>query len=261
MKRVDDSAAKAIKGVRQIVKLEDAIAVVADHMGAAKKGLEALVVEWDDGPHAKLNTKEIVGELEKATLSPGPVAQNVEMQTARLQFVTQADVNVEADRWLRHQGVDVPAAINLAGPLIASNICTLPGSLFSFARSRPDFFPAFVHFVLDRDAETESDLIAWTRDRPQHVLRYFAYSDCLASDQVENPTTYFAGAGLQLHESPLDWLRCGCRGAIRSNASTARSSGAPRSSASSPTRPPSGVWSAPSCSNRTTNGRSSEHVT
>jgi len=77
VKRVDDSAAKAIKGVRQIVKLDDAIAVVADHMGAAKKGLEALVVEWDDGPHAKLNTKEIVGELEKATLSPGPVAQNV----------------------------------------------------------------------------------------------------------------------------------------------------------------------------------------
>ena len=34
-------------------------------------------IEWDEGPHAKLNTDEIAGELEKATLSPGAVAQNI----------------------------------------------------------------------------------------------------------------------------------------------------------------------------------------
>src|SRR5438876_2102640 len=77
VKRVDDAAAKAVKGVRQIVQLDDAVAVVADHMGAAKKGLAALKIEWDDGPHAKLNTDDIAGELEKATLNPGAVAQNV----------------------------------------------------------------------------------------------------------------------------------------------------------------------------------------
>ena len=49
VKSVDDAAAKAVKGVRQIVRLGDAVAVVADHMGAAKKGLAALVIEWDDG--------------------------------------------------------------------------------------------------------------------------------------------------------------------------------------------------------------------
>jgi isoquinoline 1-oxidoreductase subunit beta len=77
VKSVDDAAAKAVKGVRQIVRLDDAVAVVADHMGAAKKGLAALVIEWDDGPHAKLNTDEIVSELEKATLNSGAVAQNI----------------------------------------------------------------------------------------------------------------------------------------------------------------------------------------
>src|SRR5438132_4008240 len=77
VKSVDDAAARAVKGVRQIVRLDDAVAVVADHMGAAKKGLAALVIEWDDGPHAKLDTKEIVGELEKATLNSGPVAQHI----------------------------------------------------------------------------------------------------------------------------------------------------------------------------------------
>ena len=77
VKRVDDTAARAIKGVRQIVRLDEAVAVVADHMGAAKKGLAALVIEWDDGPHGKLATKDILTELEQATLKPGAVAENI----------------------------------------------------------------------------------------------------------------------------------------------------------------------------------------
>src|SRR6202030_1204235 len=77
VKSVDDAKANAVKGVRQIVRLDDAVAVVADHMGAAKKGLAALVIEWDGGPNAQLDTAIVVDELEKATLKSGPVAQNV----------------------------------------------------------------------------------------------------------------------------------------------------------------------------------------
>jgi isoquinoline 1-oxidoreductase beta subunit len=77
VKSVDDAAARAVKGVRQIVRLDDAVAVVADHMGAARKGLAALAIEWDDGPNAKLDTSKIVGELEEATHTSGPVAQNI----------------------------------------------------------------------------------------------------------------------------------------------------------------------------------------
>jgi isoquinoline 1-oxidoreductase beta subunit len=77
VKSVDDAAAKAVKGVRQIVRLDDAVAVVADHMGAAKKGLAALAIEWDDGPHAKLDTGAIAGELEQATRKAGAVAQSI----------------------------------------------------------------------------------------------------------------------------------------------------------------------------------------
>jgi isoquinoline 1-oxidoreductase beta subunit len=46
-------------------------------MGAAKKGLAALKIEWDDGPHANLATAEIARELEQATRSSGAVAQNI----------------------------------------------------------------------------------------------------------------------------------------------------------------------------------------
>ena len=77
VKSLDDTAAKAVKGVRQIVRLDDSVAVVADHMGAAKKGLEALKIEWDDGQNATLSTEDIAKELEQATLGSGVVAQNI----------------------------------------------------------------------------------------------------------------------------------------------------------------------------------------
>ena len=96
VKSVDDAAAKAVNGVRQIVRLDDAVAVVADHMGAAKKGLAALVIEWDDGPHAKLNTEEIARELEQATLNSGPVAQNIgDIDRAMASAVTKVEATYQ----------------------------------------------------------------------------------------------------------------------------------------------------------------------
>jgi isoquinoline 1-oxidoreductase beta subunit len=74
---VDDSAAKAVKGVYQIVQLEDAIAVVAEHMGAAKKALAALRIQWDHGSFGKLNTEDVMRELERATQESSAIAQNI----------------------------------------------------------------------------------------------------------------------------------------------------------------------------------------
>jgi isoquinoline 1-oxidoreductase beta subunit len=96
VKSVDDTAAKAVMGVRQIVRLDDAVAVVADHMGAARKGLEALKIEWDDGPHAKLSSEDIARELEQATLKSGPVAQNVgDAGKAMANAVTKLDATYQ----------------------------------------------------------------------------------------------------------------------------------------------------------------------
>ena len=96
LKRVDDAAAKHVKGVRKIVQLDDAVAVVADHMGAAKKGLAALVIEWDDGPHAKLDTAEIARELERATVGSGVAAQNIgDADKAMASAVTKVEATYE----------------------------------------------------------------------------------------------------------------------------------------------------------------------
>ena len=50
---VNDAAAQNVPGVRQIVVLDDLVAVVGDHMWAAKQGLDALDITWDEGPNAK----------------------------------------------------------------------------------------------------------------------------------------------------------------------------------------------------------------
>jgi isoquinoline 1-oxidoreductase beta subunit len=61
-------------------------------MGAAKKGLAALAIEWDDGPHAKLDTDQIASELEKATLNPGAVAQTIgDVETAMAGAATKVE--------------------------------------------------------------------------------------------------------------------------------------------------------------------------
>ena len=72
---VDDSKAMMIKGVHQVVRLDNAVAVIADHMWAAKQGLAALDIQWDEGLHATLSTGEIVRQLEAALLRPGVIAR------------------------------------------------------------------------------------------------------------------------------------------------------------------------------------------
>jgi CO/xanthine dehydrogenase Mo-binding subunit len=68
----DEAAAMAVKGVVKVVKVSDSsVAVIADHTGAAKKGLAALKVQWDAGPNAKVQQADIVAALDKASLSTG----------------------------------------------------------------------------------------------------------------------------------------------------------------------------------------------
>jgi len=55
LRKLDDNAARAVPACARFVRLDDAVAVVADHMWAAKKGLAALQIEWDEGPNAKVS--------------------------------------------------------------------------------------------------------------------------------------------------------------------------------------------------------------
>ena len=67
LRSVDDKPAMAVKGVKQVVRIEDAVAVVADNTGAARKGLAALAIEWEPGPSGDLTSAELEKRVEDAT--------------------------------------------------------------------------------------------------------------------------------------------------------------------------------------------------
>ena len=56
----DDSEARTIPGVKQVVELRDRIAVVAENSWAAIRGRNALKVIWDEGRNAVLDSQEMI---------------------------------------------------------------------------------------------------------------------------------------------------------------------------------------------------------
>jgi isoquinoline 1-oxidoreductase beta subunit len=70
---VDEAPALAVKGVRQVVKLDNAVAVIADHGGAARKGLAALSPRWS-GSEAP-TTASMVSAYDAAFGRQGVIAE------------------------------------------------------------------------------------------------------------------------------------------------------------------------------------------
>ncbi|HEX2353339.1 MAG TPA: molybdopterin cofactor-binding domain-containing protein [Xanthobacteraceae bacterium] len=68
LKAVDETRLAGMRGIRQVVKLPDAVAVVADSWWRAKKAAEALPVTWDFGDNSEVSSGTIRAQL-KAGLS------------------------------------------------------------------------------------------------------------------------------------------------------------------------------------------------
>ena len=69
LKGFDDSATMKVAGIKKIVRVgDDAVAVVADTWWHAKKGLDALKIEWDEGANAKASSAAYA-EVVKAGLT------------------------------------------------------------------------------------------------------------------------------------------------------------------------------------------------
>jgi isoquinoline 1-oxidoreductase subunit beta len=72
---VDDTNAKKIPGVKQVVKFDNGVAVIGDHTWAAKRGAAALIVQWDEGPGANVSMEQIYGDMANASQKNGAVAR------------------------------------------------------------------------------------------------------------------------------------------------------------------------------------------
>ncbi|MBV8289670.1 MAG: xanthine dehydrogenase family protein molybdopterin-binding subunit [Hyphomicrobiales bacterium] len=63
LKSVDETKLAGMKGIRQVVKLPDAVAVVADTWWRAKKAAETLAPTWDVGDHSSVSSSTISANL------------------------------------------------------------------------------------------------------------------------------------------------------------------------------------------------------
>lgn len=73
LKSVDETNARGVPGVVDVLKLPNAVAVVAEHFWAAKKGMEALEIEWDHGLNAGLTTDKLIEVLAAASMNGTPI--------------------------------------------------------------------------------------------------------------------------------------------------------------------------------------------
>jgi isoquinoline 1-oxidoreductase beta subunit len=63
---VEETRARKVAGVIEVIKIDDAVAVVGEHFWAAKQGLEALDIRWDLGPNSQLTTAKLRADLAEA---------------------------------------------------------------------------------------------------------------------------------------------------------------------------------------------------
>ncbi len=71
VKSFDAARAKAVKGVVDVVAIPQGVAVLANDFWSAKKGRDALGVDWDETEAFKLGSNEIMAEYKRLAATPG----------------------------------------------------------------------------------------------------------------------------------------------------------------------------------------------
>ncbi|MBK7794605.1 MAG: xanthine dehydrogenase family protein molybdopterin-binding subunit [Betaproteobacteria bacterium] len=71
-----DAQSASLPGVRYVIEVPNGVAVVATSFWAAKKGRDALKIEWDEAPAAKFSSADILAEFKRLAGRPGIVARS-----------------------------------------------------------------------------------------------------------------------------------------------------------------------------------------
>lgn len=128
--KVDDAKAKAVKGVRQIITIPHGVAVLADGYWAAKKGRDALVIDWDLGAAKDLSTAKVsdmlaigASQADAIALDAGNVKDAAATSARTLDATYEAPYLAHAcmepmncTAWVRGDTVEIWAGTQSQGP-------------------------------------------------------------------------------------------------------------------------------------------------
>lgn len=70
---IDDKTARSMAGIRDVLRIENAVAVVADRYWQARKAANALVLSWEDGANATVSSQSMLEAQAKASQSATPI--------------------------------------------------------------------------------------------------------------------------------------------------------------------------------------------
>ncbi|HNJ82906.1 MAG TPA: molybdopterin-dependent oxidoreductase, partial [Piscinibacter sp.] len=128
--KVDDSKAKAVKGVQQIITIPHGVAVLAEGYWAAKKGRDALAIDWDLGAAKDLSTAKVSDMLATGASQADAIALDAgNVKDAAANSASTLDASYEAPylahacmepmnctAWVRGDTVEIWAGTQSQGP-------------------------------------------------------------------------------------------------------------------------------------------------
>ena len=127
---VNDAKAKAVKGVKSVITLPSGVAVLATGYWAAKKGRDALEIQWDLGTSAGLSSAKVSDMLADGAANPDAVGRDAgNLKDAAANSVATLDAQYEAPylahacmeplnctAWVKGDEVEIWAGTQSQGP-------------------------------------------------------------------------------------------------------------------------------------------------
>jgi isoquinoline 1-oxidoreductase beta subunit len=121
--KIDDSKARAVKGVLQVQTIPNGVAVLASGYWAAKKGRDALQIEWDLGSNADLDDAKVTAMLTQGASSALAAAGELPKSATELEVQYEAPYLAHAcmeplncTAWVRGDDVEIWAGTQSQGP-------------------------------------------------------------------------------------------------------------------------------------------------
>ena len=96
VKNFDVDSAKSVAGVEHVIQIPTGVAVLAKDYWTAKKGRDALQVEWDESNAETASSADLMREYKELAVKPGiPARSDGDVETALQQAATVLEVSYE----------------------------------------------------------------------------------------------------------------------------------------------------------------------
>lgn len=223
LRSFEEAGARAVPGVREVVRIERGVAVVANGYDAARAGRDALKIEWDEGELATLDDAAVSARLEELGREGGRVARSVGkggdfaadaartldavFEVPYLAHATMEPMNCTADArgdsvtlWVPTQFQAGPRMLGGGTRGVAAKVCGVP-------QSRVTVHTTHLGGGFGRRSETdfvaEACEVSKAVGAPVKVI--WSREDDIRHDQYRPAARHQMRAGLAADGSPVGW--------------------------------------------------------